>query len=517
VDSSPQADAVLPGSPPSDAGGLAPQGDKRRKLRWKPIVGAIVALAIGWQVFQVLGKGDAGAASQPSASSTSSTSTSPTRVKIGDRTVLGAGAPIILLNPGLVAPGGQVTVQGGRFTPGATVDVEVRTKANTRGTKVAMSTVAKDGSLTAVLTAPQSLNASAVTVVAQERDSDKSAEAELMSQGGAATVALAGKATGGKPGDTVSINATGFGPGETLDVFWGRSTGTPSSTLTADQSGSLSRASVKVGMAPVGSTTLVLVGTKTHATAIAPFQMLGLYPTTTPKPYAVQSGKDMTYSGTGFAPDEQVLVYFNASGGTPALTVQASSTGDFSTTFQVPFGLTGSQSLTAIGAQSRAATSTAFSVLPYSPIVQASTYGALPGTSISFYAGGFAANEVVEVYLGRGQGASGELVTAFRVDAKGSAAAAGQYIIPSDSGPALNFTLVGQQSGGSGVAKVGVTKPPQPVNVPPQAPYELPESLGGKPSASSDSGSSPEGATPSPSPSSDSAPPASPAATTPTN
>jgi hypothetical protein len=257
--------------------------------------------------------------------------------------------------------------------------------------------------------------------------------------------------------------------------------GTPAATLTADGSGSISRASVPVGVAPVGPTTLVLVGTKTQATATAPYQMLGLYPTTTPHPYAVLSGKTMTYTGSGFAPGEQVLVYFNASGGTPALTVQANSGGTFSTSFVVPFGLTGRQTLTAIGEQSRAAVSTGFTVLPYAPTVQASTYGALPGTSISFYANGFAPNEVVLVYVGRGQGSAGTLATAFRVNGQGDAAAAGSFVIPSNAGPALSFTLAGQESGGSGVAKVSVTTPQEPVSIPSQSPYVLPPSLGGTP------------------------------------
>jgi hypothetical protein len=147
----------------------------------------------------------------------------------------------------------------------------------------------------------------------------------------------------------------------------------------------------------------------------------------------------------------------------------------------VPFGLKGSQTLTAIGDESRASVDSGFDVLPYSPVAQASTYGAMPGTSISFYASGFAANEVVMVYLGRGQGNSGQLVSAFRVNSHGSAAAAGSYVIPNGTGPGLYFTMVGQESGGSAVAKVSVTAPSQPVSVPSQPPYVLPPSLGGKP------------------------------------
>jgi hypothetical protein len=414
----------------------------------------------------------------------SATSASPSpsvRVTLGGHSVAAAGQPVILLNPGLVAPGGQVSVQGSGFDPGATVEVRLLAKRASQGTEVALGKTNKTGSLITEFTMPSSVNGSDTTVVAQEEGGSKSATAQLVSPVGAASASIVGKAAG-QPGDTVTVSATGFGPGEKVDVFWGRMSGTPVATLTADGSGSIGRASVPVGVAPVGPTTLVLVGTRTQATATAPYQMLGLYPSTTPHPYAVLSGKTMTYTGSGFAPGEQVLIYFNASGGTPALTTQANSGGSFSTSFVVPFGLTGRQTLTAIGEESRAAVSTSFTVLPYAPSVQASTYGALPGTSIGFYADGFAPNEVVLVYLGRGQGSAGTLVTAFRANAQGDAAAAGSYVIPGNAGPTLYFTLVGQQSGGSGVAKVSVTTPQQPVTVPAQPAYVLPPSLGGTPS-----------------------------------
>ena len=253
--------------------------------------------------------------------------------------------------------------------------------------------------------------------------------------------------------------------------------------MTADATGDIGRASIHVGVAPVGPTTLVLVGTRTHTTATTPYLMLGLYPTTMSHPWAVKAGHPVTYTGSGFAPGEQVLIYLNSASGMPALTATANTYGGFSVSFMVPFGLKGRQSLTAIGNQSRASTSSGFTVEPYLPSVQASTYGALPGTTLSFYASGFAANEVVLVYLGAGKGETGKLVTAFRVNSEGAAAAAGDYIVPSGLQGYLYFTLVGQKSGGTGVAKVGVTAPPggAQITVPPQPPYVLPPSLGGKP------------------------------------
>jgi hypothetical protein len=482
VDQSPPPAMNTEGPPPEN-----PPKKRSGKSKWKPVLAGLVVVVILYEAVHMFtgGGGKAVNASSSSSPTASATSAIPrpspsTRVTLGGHSVAAAGQPILLLNPGLVAPGGQVSVQGSGFDPGATVEVRLLAKRSSQGTEVAMGKTNKTGLLFTEFTMPSSAGGSGITVVAQESGSSKSATAQLVSPVGAASASIVGKSAG-QPGDTVTVSATGFGPGETVDVYWGRMNGTPAATLTADGSGSISRASVPVGVAPVGPTTLVLVGTKTDATATAPYQMLGLYPTTTPHPYAVLSGKTMTYTGSGFAPGEQVLIYFNASGGTPALTVQSNSGGSFSTSFVVPFGLTGRQTLTAIGEQSRAAVTTGFDVLPYSPVAQVSTYGAMPGTTVSFYASGFAANEVVEVYLGRGQGSSGQLVTAFRVDSHGSAAAAGSYVIPNTSG-ALTFTMVGQESGGTATAKVSVTAASQPVNVPSQSPYTLPPSLGGTPS-----------------------------------
>ena len=466
-------------------------GKKRRKIGWKQLVAVAVAVVIVWQVGKAVtqsGGKATNAASQSPATPTptptfvprSRPTPTPT-VTLGDQAVSADGGPVILVNPGLVAPGGVVSVEGSGFDPSASVAVWLRPLHSSTGTLVARGTTSKYGTLNTGFTMPASLTGATENVVAQQAGGTKTAIAQIVAPTGVGRVVIDGKAAG-KPGDTATVSASGFGPGEKVDVFWGRVAGTPAATLTADGSGSVGQASVPVGVAPTGPTTLVLVGEKTRTTATAPYQMLGLYPVLTPRPYAVQPGHSVTLTGSGFAPGEQVLLYLNAASGTPALTATASSGGGLSLSFVVPFGLKGSQTLTAVGEESRAAVDSGFDILPYNPSAQASTYGALPGTTISFYASGFAASEVVEVYLGRGQGNSGQLVSAFRVNGHGSAAAAGNYVIPDGTGPALYFTLVGQQSGGSATAKVSVTAPSQPVTVPSQPPYNLPPSLGGTPS-----------------------------------
>jgi hypothetical protein len=455
---------------------------KRRRVTWKSVLGVVVALVIGWQLAHAFIQGQGKNAGKSAAPSTSAPAAKPTptpTVTLGGRRIAAGGGPVIALEPGLVSPGGHVGIAGNGFARRTSVVVSLRTS---RAAKVvAHGHTTGSGTVTTGFNMPLSFTASKATVVVRQADG-ATASAQLVTPGGMATAKIVGKAAG-KPGDHVTVTAKGFAPGEKVNVFWGRVSGTPATTLTADTSGSLSSASVPVGIAPVGPTSLVLVGTRSHTTATVPYQMIGLYPNTVFRPYAVKAGKSVIFRGNGFAPGEPVNIFLNASGGIPALTAHTSSSGGFSVSFVVPFGLKGSQRLIAVGQLSRASVSSGFTILPYTPTAQASTYSALPGTTVSFYAKGYAPNEVVLVYLGGNRGHGGQLVTAFRVDSHGSASAAGSYVVPSGVGPSVGFTLVGHQSGGSARAKLSVGAGAGSVTVPPQPRYTLPPSLGGKPPA----------------------------------
>src|SRR6516225_6159777 len=82
---------------------------KRRRIRWRPLAVAVVALVIIWQVAHAVthsGKGaSATASSAPSAVPTSvplSRSSPTPTVTLGGHPVAAGGGPVILVNPGLV-------------------------------------------------------------------------------------------------------------------------------------------------------------------------------------------------------------------------------------------------------------------------------------------------------------------------------------------------------------------------------------------------------------------------------
>jgi hypothetical protein len=417
-------------------------------------------------------------APQPKASPAGKRATAKkkTTVVIDGKAIPAGGQPTILLNPGLVRPGTKVGVSGYGFDAGAAVNVLVKSGATDKGETVATAKADQNGSISVSFTVPDSLGNSNAQVVAQQVNSDKAAHAAAVVPAGIGSIKLSKEV--GKPGDVISVNVKGFSPSETINVFWGRISGDPAQQLKADGGGGVSRAEIKVGVAAVGSTVLVLVGDKSQTVATAPFTMLGLYPTVDVAPYAVKAVQRLGFSGKGFAPGERVLVYINSTDAQPVMNVQADEQGNFGDAgFVVPFGLNKSQSLILIGEQSRSVVSSGFEILPYTPSAQPSTYGGFPGTTLSFYANGFGPNEVVLVYAGRTQNNPGELVSAFRVDGNGNAAAAGSYMIPGNAQGKLSFGLVGRQSQATASASINVQHSDVPVQLPPPVKYELPAEL----------------------------------------
>jgi hypothetical protein len=199
---------------------------------------------------------------------------------------------------------------------------------------------------------------------------------------------------------------------------------------------------------------------------------------------------------------ERVLAFLNTTSSQPVAIIQTTQGGTFSQagSFDVPFVLKGRQTLVFQGEESGAAVAVGWTVLPYTPNAQTSTYGGMPGTTVTFYASGFARNEVVHVYVGHTQSSAGTMVSCFRANDKGNAGATGSYVIPGDAQGKLTFTLTGSQSAGTATATMQVTAPPNPVQVPAQAPFTCPLDSTASQSPSPTSSPSPsQSPTPSPS------------------
>jgi hypothetical protein len=381
---------------------------------------------------------------------------------------------LILLNPGIVRQGVSMGVTGSGFSPRTTVDLLAQQRKTDQGQVIGLSRTDKYGNFYANLTVPTTLSSGPFFIKARERGGKKVAQAAGVISGGAPQLKLSEQV--GKPGDLITVSIHGFTPYEKINVYWNTMIGQPVTSLQADSSGGLGQAPLQVPFGATGVNTFLFVGSKSLSMVAASFDLLSLYPTIKLSNYALRAAHQLNFSGSGFGPGERVLVYLNNTEGQPMAVIQTNQNGRFAnaTGFVIPFSLRGRQRLIFLGEESRATVSVGWSVLPYMPNAQASTYGGLPGTTVSFYASGFASQEVVHVYVGHTQNNAANMVSCFRTDSKGNAVAAGSYVVPGDAQGKLTFTLVGAQSAGTATAAMSITAPPSPVQVPAQPPFTCP-------------------------------------------
>jgi hypothetical protein len=384
----------------------------------------------------------------------------------------GNNTPFILFTPGVVRQGAVVTALGSEFDPKTFVDFAIKQKIADPGRVIGSVQTDGTGSFNNVpITVPINQPYGNFYIQAKERHSQKSAiSMGFLQNGGVATVKLSSIV--GKVGDTLKVTAKGFAPNETVSVYWNSMATDPITKFTTDQGGGIGQAPLQVPFGAQGDNYFIFMGTKSQTPVTSMFFMLKLYPTVKLSTYSIRADNTLTYSGKGFGPNEMVMVFVNRVAGQPLAIVQTNAYGTFANApgFNIPFGLKGKQTLLFLGSQSRAPASVAFTVAPYNPVVQPSTYGGSPGTTLSFYATGFARNEIVHVYLGN----TGKMVSCFQADGRGNAGAAGSYTIPSGAQGKMAFTLVGKKSGGTAVATITVSPAAAPVQIPPQPPFTCP-------------------------------------------
>ncbi|HEX6477887.1 MAG TPA: zinc ribbon domain-containing protein [Ktedonobacteraceae bacterium] len=449
----------------------------RGKLLWIGLAG-IVGISVLFGIFsQSSGNGavnTTGTNTSPT-SSTTQPSPAPATPRTTPTTASNntAGA-LVLLNPGVVRQGVSMGVTGTGFKPRATIDVLIKQRKSDPGQPISLVHADKYGNFYDNLTVPQTLSSGPFFIEARERGGNKVAQAAGVVAGGAPQLKLSEQV--GKPGDMITVSVHGFSPSETIKVYWNTMIGQPFTTLQADSGGGIGQAAVQVPFGATGVNTFLFVGSKSLSMVAAPFDLLSLYPTIKLSSYALRADHQLNFSGSGFGPGERVLVYLNNTMGQPMAVIQTTQNGRFAnaTGFVIPFNLRGRQTLIFLGEESRASVAVGWSVLPYMPNAQASTYGGLPGTTISFYASGFARQEVVHVYVGHAQNNSGNMVSCFRTDDRGNAVAAGSYVIPGDAQGKITFQLVGAKSRGVATANMSIMAPPSPVQVPAQPAFTCP-------------------------------------------
>jgi hypothetical protein len=382
----------------------------------------------------------------------------------------------VLLNPAAVGPGSTGAVSGSGFRPGAIIDLYLKQRPDDRGEELGFVQTDQGGNFGGFsVTLPQTYTEGQFLIVAREQGSGKEAQAQGHIRSGSPKVQMGTQV--GKPGDNVVISGSGFKPGEEVLVYFNTIAGDPIARLRADSAGGLDRESLRIPFGAVGNNAFIFLGQQSQAPVTVPFLLLNLYPTVVLSEYAARADTVLSFTGTGFGPEEKVQVHLNDPTTSPLAVLQADANGEFENagSFRIPFSLRGRNVLIFVGQQSQAAVTVGFDVLPYTPTAEPSTYGGRPGTTITFYGSGFARDEIVRIYVGR-NGQRGKEVACAKTDDQGIIRAGGSYTIPGNvQAGQMDFFLVGDKSQGEAVASVEVMEAGGPVDVPPEpAEYRCP-------------------------------------------
>ncbi|MGI5835060.1 MAG: hypothetical protein ACOX87_01040, partial [Chloroflexota bacterium] len=454
--------------------------------RLLPVVGIALVLFVGYSMFSGGGSGSLLSldGSNPSQSTTDrSSSQQGGDVALGQPTPTADAAAIdvldqetiqkkafILLNPASATAGSTVGVTGSGFDPASVIDLYITSdpENDQQPQELGFAQADSGGSFgNFSFSLPPNYRAPTFTIIARQRNSDNEALATGRLESLRPSVKLGTNV--GVVGDIVQISAQGFMPEEEVKVYFNSLAGDPFQTFTTSNSGSIERQAIRIPYGPVGSNSLIFMGSESQSPVTVQFLMLTLYPNVAISSYATKADTVLAFSGAGFGPEEEVTVHLNNPQAPPVISFKTDANGAFENAgaFIIPFELTGKNTLIFIGQLSQATATAGFDVLPYTPNVQPSTYGGRPGTSITFYGDGFARDEVVRFYLDRTRDSNGREVACAKADAQGRIGAGGSYTIPADAQAGqLVFTVIGSRSRAVTTTAVEVMEAGVPIQVP---------------------------------------------------
>jgi hypothetical protein len=110
--------------------------------------------------------------------------------------------------------------------------------------------------------------------------------------------------------------------------------------------------------------------------------------------YWAQAGSAITFTGSGFGPNEQVTIKL---GDLSAGTTTANNTGAFTLASTIPFAPSGDKTFTATGAQTGSVATAPITIAPVWTGLQLGSYAGKPGDHITFIGSGYLPNETITI------------------------------------------------------------------------------------------------------------------------
>jgi hypothetical protein len=192
-----------------------------------------------------------------------------------------------------------------------------------------------------------------------------------------------------------------------------------------------------------GPHTLQVVGATSGRTARTTFRLRWLPPTIKMEAYSGKAKHSFNFSGSGFAPGEQVDVLLGGLGGSPLATYTADSEGEVvGRDVPIPLVQAGDYPLYFVGHDSGSPVSVGFNVQGFRPWAVLDNYSPPPYYLMGFSGEDFVPDEVVLVYL---NSRTSQPVTQVRADSNGRFTVKNAFELPELKGQ-NHIIFVGQQS-----------------------------------------------------------------------
>ncbi len=301
--------------------------------------------------------------------------------------------PALFVNPPGGVLGTKITLTGHAFAAGETVPVYWNYTGPGTGTLLSTATAGSDGSFKTTAFVPTGgTTPGHIPIVGTGQTSNTTGTFSFLLY--PPTLALA--PLKGSANSVLTLSAYGFGPNETVNIYWNNDT-TPVLVTSTNAIGYVASATIIVPADAVpGVYTLTAIGQKTQFTNTNTFTVVapGFNLSISSGPVGVS----VRVSGQGYAPNEVVKILWNYTGpgtGTNVATMTAGSSGIISASFIVPTESIGTYTVAAIGATDNSVSQSTFTVgngLAASPSTDP------PGNSVTVSGTGFQANEPVLLY-----------------------------------------------------------------------------------------------------------------------
>ena len=353
--------------------------------------------------------------------------------------------PVVIPSANTVALGTQIVIAGQEFTPRGSVTILLEHPGGSLDTIAEEVAIDRDGHFAVPFDASGSLSPGEYNIVATSGGVEVRAPLRLTLARGAAEVDVAAA----KPGDKLNVSATGFAPGEDVQILLDSLVATPLYTATADGGGAISVRGLRMPFAAEGDHLLLFLGVKSRAVVRAQISAIGFYPWVNLSSYASQPEVTLDFDGHSFAPHETVWVFMDDWGPSAFQQAITDAAGDFllKSAYTVPPDLKGEHKFLFLGATSQKRAEATFSVLPYTPSIQLTVWAGKAGTKLAVSGKGFASGEKVNVYWGPPE--DNILLSSLQAGADGSFLPGTEFAVPFNADimkGGANITVVGQTS-----------------------------------------------------------------------